>query len=87
MNGAESIAAERKRQVTEKGFTADHDRHHPIRHFVLQAGHLLDLRAVSVPWCERRGRGIYHRDDLVRAGAIIAAAIDRIDEIDGRTDR
>ena len=28
MNGIELIAAERQRQITEKGYTADHDEHH-----------------------------------------------------------
>ena len=80
--GAQAIAEERTRQIA-KGFTADHDRHHVVHTFVAQAGHLLGIQVVrgGVPWCERKSSDVYHRDDLIRAGALIAAAIDRLDEV------
>jgi hypothetical protein len=100
MSGAELIATERERQVTEEGYDAAHDR-----------GHADDLIAAAVGYAQAGAADIegskypswvandpadpaidwpWHPDywkptgdpvrDLVKAGALIAAAIDSLSE-------
>ena len=86
MNGAELIAAERERQITEEGYTAEHDDGHArdLMHasnaYVIEAlypGENLGVR--SWPWL---GEYWHPSEDnirnLVKAGALIAAAIDSL---------
>lgn len=78
--GVQAIARERVRQV-DLGFDADHDRQHGARVFADQAAHLLGFDVYTEgfsPWCRRESDGEPSVDDLVRAGALIAAAIDRL---------
>lgn len=81
--GVQAIARERGRQITELGFTPEHDE----RHFVMDlVGPAISLLGGRNPWrtsftVKRTtpDSGYFQRDDLVRAGALIAAAIDRLD--------
>lgn len=83
ITGVEAIAEERVRQITELGYTTVHDEQHQVMDLV---GPAIDLLGAHCPWgthftLERTDpdSGYFHRDDLVRAGALIAAAIDRLD--------
>lgn len=82
------IAAERRRQIEEEGFTPEHDDHHDDGSLVMAAityampRHLaFRLRKHSIntwPWqdgCKFKGE----RRDLVRAAALIIAEIERLD--------
>lgn len=82
MTGAELIAAERRRQIDDEGWTPDHDDHH-------QDGELLaaalvyadrsDPPLVEWPWGEPpAGLGDDRIRDLTKAGALIAAELDRL---------
>lgn len=95
MDGAELIAAERQRQVTEEGWTPEHDDRHPsgdlayaAAAYVINAAARIsrnagDLHAragvTSWPWEEAGFKpGPDPLRSLVKAGALIAAEIDRI---------
>ena len=83
MTGIELIAAERERQVTTNGWTAAHDDEHTY-------GELVDA-AICYAQCESQANdgAVYPWEkqswkpsndsirNLVRAGALIAAEIDR----------
>lgn len=92
--GAELIARERERQVTEEGYSPEHDRRHEgdlVRAAQVYAGDALRLihtggkgyQQIGVPsawpW-----DGRYYKPtgdavrDLVKAGALLAAAIDAV---------
>lgn len=84
-NGAELIAAERNRQIDAEGYTIEHDAAHGVRDLV-DAG-IAYAALISLPntgWCHTWWP--WSRDsfkpsgdrvrDLVKAGALIAAAID-----------
>lgn len=76
--GAELIAAERRRQVEVEGYTAEHDaqRGHPeelVRAALCYASGFSD----GWPWRPRDYKpGRDRVRELVKAGALIAAAID-----------
>ena len=90
-DGAALIAAERERQVTAEGWTPEHDDHHPDGSIAM-AGAAYALVATSafqdldpdaayglwpwhVSWWKPSDDPV---KNLVRAGALIAAEIDRI---------
>ena len=84
--GAELIADERKRQVEVEGWSQEHDNQHDVMEFVQAAKAYLMIdtdyitRVGVWPWT---GGSFKPKDtikDLIRAGALIAAAIDRINE-------
>lgn len=88
MNGIERIAAERKRQIEEEGWTAKHDDRH-IRGEMASLAALYALptrdqsaaRALFYPptWGHEWWKPSTSRiRDLERAGALIAAEIDRL---------
>jgi hypothetical protein len=95
--GAEAIAAERQRQIHEEGYTPEHDAHHDLRNLTAAARAYLitgsdpnlrgsrstsHVRASRVwPWEPDGFKPDYGLRDLVKAGALIAAAIDRLDVI------
>lgn len=107
MNGIESIAAERQRQIEEEGWTPEHDDEHVNGEIAKAAicyawaGSLSsqDRDSFKDPggwfcttvlrwywswenaWWKPKDR----RSDLVRAGALIAAEIDRLDRAKGET--
>lgn len=91
MNGAELIAAERERQVSEEGWSPEHDDDHAdgslrraaICYARLELGGGWDVPN-DWPWEPESWKP---RDDitcLVKAGALIAAEIDRLQRAGGR---
>ena len=91
MTGVESIAAERKRQVEAEGWTPEHDDEHRNGEIAeAAAGYLVfgnrgnwayDGVPPSWPWHPSCWKPKDRRADLVRAGALIAAEIDRLDRM------
>lgn len=87
MNGAERIAAERRRQVEAEGYTSAHDAGLP-RDDLAYAGIAYAIAAVNPdqpsyaagdwwPWGQDAWKPTGDRvRDLTKAGALIAAAID-----------
>jgi hypothetical protein len=92
MTGVERIAAERKRQIEEEGFTAEHDDGYVNRELVRVAIAYADGgRKKAVPmfwplavkwWKPTPGNRIR---ELEKAGALIAAEIDRLLRLEGVT--
>lgn len=87
MNGAELIAKERERQIAEEGWTAEHDDQHKNGELARAAiayiaNGLLDVVMTSALWPRQWERAWFKPKDrirnLVRAGALIAAEIDRL---------
>lgn len=84
MTGVQLIEQERKRQIEQEGYRADHDDNHTeheLRHaaiaYILSAAE--DDRAYHFwPFDGNIKPGDSAIDDLVKAGALIAAEIDRI---------
>ncbi|MCW3466550.1 hypothetical protein [Chitinophaga nivalis] len=93
--GIEIIAAERRRQVNEEGFTTEHDDCHHV-------GELADAAMcycmspiyrpannfppLGWPWLGPNNDGFKPCDrikELAKAGALIAAEIDRLQRIEG----
>ena len=85
MSGAERIAAERQRQIDKEGYTAEHDDAHASDDFVRAAVAYLETsgphRPVPMgwPWYEGEWKPKDRISNLVRAGALIAAEIDRLE--------
>lgn len=88
MNGSTEIATERQRQIDTEGRTPEHDAHHPVSALIAAANAYLIssdptktvIHAASFwPWEQRTFKPTTARRDLVKAGALIAAAIDRLD--------
>lgn len=93
--GIEAIAAERKRQIDAEGWTPEHDDLHGSGEIAGAAAcyamHDLDIGANRLgskvrllvrdlwPWDKSWWKPKSRRENLVRAGALIAAEIDRID--------
>lgn len=98
MNGIESIAAERKRQIEIEGWTPEHDDTHDKGEMAKAAScyaaaagtdpelrrdieaHLSEPEELW-PWHWQWWKPKDRRADLVRAGALIAAEIDRLDRL------
>ena len=84
-SGIGAIATERQRQITEEGYTPDRDERNAVGQFVSTAIVYLGGKPTShTPWPVKREAtldGNYSRRNLVKAGALIAAAIDRLDAI------
>lgn len=87
MNGADLIAAERQRQVEQEGWTPGHDDEHgdgsiaeaALSYLLLYAKGRDAIATMQWPWDE----GSWKPSDdsvrnLVKAGALIAAEIDRL---------
>lgn len=93
MTGAELIAAERRRQVEEEGWTERHDDLHTDGALAVAATHYARppeqrvLRTpnrpvpVGWPWEDGAWRPGDRVRELVKAGALIAAEIDRLQRI------
>lgn len=102
MNGIESIAAERQRQIEEEGWTSEYDDGsiegqlaHAAACYAWIAGaseperEFYGAKTSSVqgwPWVEDWWKPTTRRRDLVKAGALIAAEIDRLDRVVGGGD-
>lgn len=94
MNGVELIAAERERQKVQKGWTAEHDDGHVNGElavaavaYALEAADLVDRRGKTLggpipsawwPWEDGWKPSKDPIRDLTRAGALIAAELDRL---------
>jgi hypothetical protein len=86
MTGAELIAAERQRQIKKEGYSAGHDDSHTERELVdaavcyaLHGTAAQDaLLFVGWPWCSDTFNPKDRVCNLVRAGALIAPEIDRL---------
>jgi hypothetical protein len=82
--GVDLIRAERERQITHEGYTPDHDKAHTAQTFVDAAiAYAYTLRSLW-PWDQATFKPEAEDPtddatvrDLVKAGALIAAAIDR----------
>lgn len=85
--GAYLIAEERERQISDEGYSSEHDHLHPS-YVLAKAGvayALLDIpkkRDVAMktywPWERAQFKPKDKKRNLIRAGALIAAAIDRM---------
>jgi hypothetical protein len=88
MNGVESIAAERKRQIEEEGWTPEHDAQHDRCELSAAAacyahfGWVKPRTPTEWPWDACWWKPTTYRRDLVKAGALIAAEIDRVDRME-----
>ena len=87
MTGIERIAAERKRQINEEGFDAEHDSQHSGADLLAAARCYADEYRVihkdvdiplHWPWGNFEWNPKTRERDLVRAGALALAAVDRI---------
>ena len=89
MTGAQLIAAERSRQIASEGYASDHDDQHTngelvaaacalAQHSFWQDGQGLDARILGWPWGDDTWKPKDPFTDLVRAGALIAAEVDRL---------
>lgn len=84
------IAAERRRQIEQEGWTSIHDDQHSTGEmaraaasYALSAGpeNINDLAVINKlwPWEWRWFKPRSKREDLVRAGALVVAEIERLD--------
>lgn len=95
MNGVESIAAERARQIAEEGFDTGNDAGYVKEELIRAAicyllvrsrlsGVALSLGSTMFQHLWPFGREWWKpkskREDLIRAGALIAAELDRMDD-------
>jgi len=81
MTGAELITQERRRQIDVKGRTVEHDDHHRDGELLAAALVYADpsVSAMEWPWeVPPWSRGDDRIRDLTKAGALIAAEIDRL---------
>lgn len=89
MTGAELIAAERRRQVEAEGWIPEHDAEHVDAELVIAAICYLDhVYEIGEPEAPAPDTWPWHDDwwkpsedpvrNLVKAGALIAAEIDRL---------
>jgi hypothetical protein len=86
---ARDVLLERERQVTAEGWTPEHDDEHDMGEMAHAAAwysvdqmmrSALDERGLSFwPWAQDRWKPTTPRRDLVKAGALILAEIERID--------
>lgn len=85
--GIEKLATERVRQIEEKGYDAEHDHNHVLllrwgaqaylRHAIaLDEGVDLTAEECQWPWSEEFWKPGTAEEDLIKAGAMIAADLD-----------
>jgi len=91
LTGAEKIADERARQIA-LGFGQKHDLEHDDRSLLTAAVCYIETAGVasrySTVWPWDSGFGPhYDVTDLIRAGALIAAEIDRLDSLQRTAER
>ena len=78
MNGAELIAAERVRQKSEEGWGSRHDDEHTNGELVAAAVAYALRASILWPWPSDFWKPTTRIRDLTKAGALIAAEIDRL---------
>ena len=86
--GARDVFAERRRQIEEEGFTAEHDEQWGGSELVHAAICYLDsergiIRDQYWPWNPTWWKPKDRRRNLLRAAALIIAEIDRLDRLAG----
>lgn len=86
MTSAELISEERKRQIENEGFDAEHDSKESFTELSRAAmAYIVSTidgevpGATYWPWGQKYYKQKTPRKNLIRAGALIAAAIDRLD--------
>lgn len=84
MTAIDDIAAERKRQIEAEGWTAAHDDNHRDGALAEAAacyiiGSQYNLRPGRWPWHKDWWKPTTRRRDLIKAGALIVAEIERLD--------
>lgn len=89
MSVIDEIAAERKRQMDDEGWTTEHDDRHPAGEMSRAAAcYAIGPKALGFkhgalgplwPWDFAWWKPKSRRHDLVRAGALIVAEIERLD--------
>lgn len=86
MDGVKAIASERQRQIEQEDWTPEHDDEHDKGELAAAAScYAYDPRKFNKassplwPWSEAWWKPKDRRSNLVRAGALIAAEIDRLD--------
>lgn len=85
--GSSLIVQERQRQINEKGFVAEHDDQWADGELTDAAAALLLGDEEMWPWFDDDEESTFKSEgnieDLVRAGALIAAEIDRLLRLEG----
>jgi hypothetical protein len=87
MTAIEAIAAERQRQIEGEGWTPEHDDEHADGSLAIAAACYArgrfsrgsDYPPPQWPWSREWWKPKDRRSDLVRAGALIVAEIERLD--------
>jgi hypothetical protein len=80
MSGIERIAAERQRQIDAEGWTAYHDDKHEYGELLEAAACYLGVGDPVWPWQPESFRPVGNPiRNLEKAGALIAAEIDRLE--------
>jgi hypothetical protein len=84
MTGIERVAKERERQMHEEGWTPEHDSHHDGGELALAAACYATAETATVvvpcrwPWEREWWKPSTRVRNLEKAGALIAAEIDRL---------
>ena len=82
--GAQLIARERQRQIDEEGWTPEHDDRHndgALAHAAaVYASDRVDIQDVW-PWPDEPPKMKGEQQNLIRAGALIAAELDRLQRL------
>lgn len=76
---AVDVLAERRRQIDEEGWTADHDDEHTKGQLAAAATCYVTGRSLYWPWLRSWWKPTTRRRNLVKAGALILAEIERLD--------
>lgn len=82
MTGLELIAAERRRQIEQEGWTAEHDEQHEVDHLAAAAAAYILAEGLDAempkgwPWGRKWWKPKDRLRNLVRAGALYLAAAD-----------
>ncbi len=82
MNGIELIATERQRQIEIEGWTAEHDRQWKGGELIRAAICYASDGFYRWPWEKKFYKPVDQKKDLIRAGALIAAELDRLMDTD-----
>ena len=89
MSVIDEIAAERKRQIEKEGWSLDHDDQHTSSEMANAAAcYAADYDVTHIwPWDWKWWKPKTRRQDLIRAGALIVAEIERLDRVDSEAGR
>lgn len=94
---SDSVLGERRRQVETEGWTPEHDDEHPLGEMAAAAAcyaihaskyctSALETKSLPWPWALEWWKPTTPRRDLVKAGALILAEIERLDRLEARND-